>query len=438
MTNCDDILQKTRNIVVIISCKQVKYIKICQNTSKRISLAPRRQGNQVKKTLAVLGTTVMLGLGNIIAIPAVKADTLKENISKANSNIAQATSGLAAVKEQMDRINAAITENNNKIIDAQNQINEKKSEIDQFQGQITDLKEQIQKRNDILKKRAQSLQDSGLDTNYLDVIFGASSFSDLVDRIGAVAQLVEADNNLLTQQETAKTSLEEKQATVKKTLNDLTALKTDLDGMQSQLVAQKAQQVAQQGQLQQQQQDGNNQLAALMAQTQQSAAQQIQAGVQAVNQNASAAAKKSSGIGAFSATPVSMSSAGGGLSRVIQAGYKYIGHSVYVFGGGRTASDIARGYFDCSGFVHWAFAQGGYSVGSTTDSLLGAGHRVSPSNLQPGDLVFFNTYKTNGHVGIYLGNGNFIGSQDSTGVAVANMSSGYWAQHFAGVVVRVQ
>ncbi|MDP4154561.1 MAG: NlpC/P60 family protein, partial [Bacillota bacterium] len=80
----------------------------------------------------------------------------------------------------------------------------------------------------------------------------------------------------------------------------------------------------------------------------------------------------------------------------------------------------------------------GIGVGSSTDSLLGAGSRVSASNIQPGDLVFFNTYKTNGHVGIYIGGGNFIGSQDSTGVAVANMSGGYWAQHFAGVVVRVR
>ncbi len=50
--------------------------------------------------------------------------------------------------------------------------------------------------------------------------------------------------------------------------------------------------------------------------------------------------------------------------------------------------------------------------------------------MRPGDMVFFNTYKTDGHVGIYLGGGKFIGSQSSTGVAVANMSSGYWADTF--------
>jgi peptidoglycan hydrolase CwlO-like protein len=390
----------------------------------------------VKKTLAVLSTTVMLGLGNVVAIPVVKADTLQQNIAKANANISQAKDGLASVTEQMNRVNAAIAENNNKIVDTQNKITEKNNEVNQLQGQITDLKDKIEKRNEILKKRAQSFQEAGTTVNYIDVVMGASSFRDLVDRVGAVAQLVEADNSLLTQQQADKQSLEEKQATVQKTLDDLNAMKTDLDGMQAELADQKAQQAAQQAAFQQQQQDGNNQLAALMAQQEQAAAAQINAGVSEAKQIAGSSNKTSS-VSALSVAPTT-TAASGSLSTVIQAGYKYIGHSVYVFGGGRTASDIARGYFDCSGFVHWAFAQAGIGVGSSTDSLVGAGSRVSASNIQAGDLVFFNTYKTNGHVGIYIGGGNFIGSQSSTGVAVANMSSGYWAQHFAGVVVRVR
>ncbi|WML51800.1 NlpC/P60 family protein [Neobacillus sp. PS3-12] len=390
----------------------------------------------MKKTLAVLSTTVMLGLGNVVAIPAVKADTLQQNIAKANTNISQAKDGLAAAIEQMNRVNTAIADNNNKVVDTQNKISEKNNEINQLQGQITDLKDKMEKRNEILKKRAQSFQEAGTTVNYIDVVMGASSFRDLVDRVGAVAQLVEADNSLLTQQQADKQSLEEKQATVQKTLDDLNAMKTDLDGMQAELADQKAQQAAQQAAFQQQQQDGNNQLAALMAQQEQAAAAQINAGVSEVKQNAGSSNKTSS-VSALSVAPTT-TAASGSLSTVIQAGYKYIGHSVYVFGGGRTASDIARGYFDCSGFVHWAFAQAGIGVGSSTDSLLGAGSRVSASNIQPGDLVFFNTYKTNGHVGIYIGGGNFIGSQSSTGVAVANMSGGYWAQHFAGVVVRVR
>lgn len=125
------------------------------------------------------------------------------------------------------------------------------------------------------------------------------------------------------------------------------------------------------------------------------------------------------------------------IESVISAGYKYIGNSVYVFGAGRSKEDIANGKFDCSAFVHWAFKQIGIDVGLSTDYIKNAGRQVSEKELQPGDLVFFDTYKKDGHVGIYIGNGQFIGSQSSTGVAIANMTSGYWKKRFNGRVVRI-
>src|SRR5699024_4001681 len=115
------------------------------------------------------------------------------------------------------------------------------------------------------------------------------------------------------------------------------------------------------------------------------------------------------------------------------AGKKFIGNSTYVFG----AQDPSSGQFDCSGFVSWAYKQEGKSLPSHTDGLAGVGSKVSYGDAKPGDLVFFVTYKKNGHVGIYTGGGNFIGSQTSTGVAVANMDSGYWKDQFSGLVRRV-
>jgi cell wall-associated NlpC family hydrolase len=140
---------------------------------------------------------------------------------------------------------------------------------------------------------------------------------------------------------------------------------------------------------------------------------------------------------AASKTETSSKPSSANTGSAITAGYKYIGNSTYKFGGGRTASDIANGLFDCSGFVAWAYKQAGVNLPASTDALKNAGRQVSKSQIQPGDLVFFNTYKTDGHVGIYVGGGKFIGSQSSTGVAIANMESGYWAGVFNGRVVRV-
>src|SRR5699024_1535304 len=121
----------------------------------------------------------------------------------------------------------------------------------------------------------------------------------------------------------------------------------------------------------------------------------------------------------------------GDISTVVDAGFAHLG-TPYVWGGKSPSG------FDCSGFVSWAFSQAGISVPSYTGGLAGTGSKVSTSSMQPGDIVFFDTYKTNGHVGIYLGGGQFIGAQNSTGLAVADMSSGYWADNFNGHVRRVQ
>lgn len=141
---------------------------------------------------------------------------------------------------------------------------------------------------------------------------------------------------------------------------------------------------------------------------------------------------------------VAVNTGGGGDTgvAVVDVGNKWIGNSVYVFGGGRNQSDIARGRFDCSSFVHWAFKEVGVDLGpltsTSTETLKHLGKPVSPSEMKPGDLVFFDTYKRDGHVGIYIGNNKFIGAQSSTGVAIADMSPGtYWAKEFNGRVKRI-
>lgn len=128
-------------------------------------------------------------------------------------------------------------------------------------------------------------------------------------------------------------------------------------------------------------------------------------------------------------------------TNVVTVGYKWIDNSVYIFGGGRNQDDINNGRFDCSSFVHWAFSQVGISLGpltsTSTETLKNQGTAVSYDEIQPGDLVFFDTYKKDGQVGIYLGEHKFIGAQSSSGVAIADMSTGYWKEKFNGRVKRI-
>jgi murein DD-endopeptidase MepM/ murein hydrolase activator NlpD len=105
--------------------------------------------------------------------------------------------------------------------------------------EIKVLKERIAKRNEVLKERALSFQETGGDVNYLEVLFGSSSFGDLVDRVGAVATIAEADRDILKQHELDKKDLEEKQKAVETKLASLEVAKAELLEIQKQQKQQK-------------------------------------------------------------------------------------------------------------------------------------------------------------------------------------------------------
>ena len=61
------------------------------------------------------------------------------------------------------------------------------------------------------------------------------------------------------------------------------------------------------------------------------------------------------------------------------------------------------------------------------------GDAIDRNELKPGDLVFFETYEPGAsHNGIYVGDGNFIGANSGTGVAVASLASPYWRTRYLG------
>ena len=91
--------------------------------------------------------------------------------------------------------------------------------------------------------------------------------------------------------------------------------------------------------------------------------------------------------------------------------------------------------FDCSGFVHYVFANVlGVDLPADSASQFTSGEKVARAEMQAGDLVFFHMHgKRVSHVGIYLGDGQFIHAP-TTGqrVKVNNLDESYWARRFAG------
>ncbi|MFT4241130.1 MAG: C40 family peptidase [Acidovorax sp.] len=100
----------------------------------------------------------------------------------------------------------------------------------------------------------------------------------------------------------------------------------------------------------------------------------------------------------------------------------------------RGGSSVETG-FDCSGFVRTIYEQTvGLLLPRRADQQAAATQVIDKKELQPGDLVFFNTMRRNfSHVGIYVGDNKFIHAPRSGAqVRVEDMDVGYWARRFNG------
>ncbi|MDO5301622.1 MAG: C40 family peptidase [Tissierellia bacterium] len=98
----------------------------------------------------------------------------------------------------------------------------------------------------------------------------------------------------------------------------------------------------------------------------------------------------------------------------------------YVWGG------TTRDGYDCSGFIYDIYVNGlGYELPRTSQAQSTTGTQVAKEDLQAGDLVFFNTSGSGvSHVGIYIGDGDFIHASTSSGVKVSNLAEGYYSDRY--------
>jgi cell wall-associated NlpC family hydrolase len=113
-------------------------------------------------------------------------------------------------------------------------------------------------------------------------------------------------------------------------------------------------------------------------------------------------------------------------SDLISYAYNFIG-TPYVWGAEGPKS------FDCSGFTKYVYSAFGVDLPHYTGSQIGEGSSVSRKNLAQGDLIFFNTDGSVSHVGIYIGDGEFIhASSGGNKVTVSNLGQNYYNSRYVG------
>lgn len=403
-----------------------------------------KRGKKVKKSFVTIATVSVIGFASNFAINTVHAETtneltnrqaqiadersdVKDKLSKAEAEIADVLIELEELNDEIKKVEEALKANQKMIDDTNGQIKTTEAEI-------AELEEEIEKRYDILSNRMVNYQKNGGNIGFLDVIFGSSSFSDFISRVTAVNKITSSDAELVDQ-------LEEDKAKVADKLAELSDLQTELKGMQETIVAQKEDNEAKKKELKSKETNLQARINELQIEEKSLAAIEAQVNRQLAAKRTISNPVAFQGDGNSSTSTSNLTQlskgkqnapvvSGSVVQTAINAGYPHLG-TPYVWAG------KGPGGFDCSGFVSWAYGQAGVSLPSSTASMQYSGSKVSYSDIKPGDLVFFDTYKKNGHVGIYVGNGKFIGAQNSTGLAVADMTSGYWKNHFSGHVRRV-
>jgi len=250
----------------------------------------------------------------------------------------------------------------------------------------------------------------------LSVLLGAQSIDDLVSRIETVQSVSSQDAAVMRQVISFKRAV---------TLHQQALVRAHV--AQKQLVAQRAAAKARIGaQLNRQQAllaSIKGQIAQLIAAAQARslalarAAQARLSAEQAANQ-----LQLNNTLGAVAQTPDGSVAPPSQYTGVVGIAMRYLGVP-YVWGGASPAG------FDCSGFVAYVYGQVGVSLPHYTGAQWNVGVPVARSDLQPGDLVFFDGL---GHVGLYIGGNAFIHAPHSGTVVQISSMSGWYADTYVG------
>lgn len=397
----------------------------------------------MNKKFINIALVAALGFSTYVAPMTAFAST-DEDIQTSTEKLVDLEKKEASAESQLATITATITDNENNAKSLMAEMKETQTSLKELETEVSDLTTAIEQREAKLQDQARSVQVDGDNQNYVDFVLNADSIADIIGRADVVSQIVSANQDLVKAQATDKEAVASKQKETEKKAEEQTLLAAKLEASKTDLEQQKLEKEAVVASIAAEKSIVTNEkekFLAVKAAAEKGAEELalVKTTSSVKNTNSEtvelvSSESKANEASELTAKPVetkkaalttAATSSNGSWATIKNAAYGVLG-TPYLYGGTTTSG------FDCSGFTSYAFAAAGINLPRTAGAQYAASTKISQSEAQPGDLVFFNQTGSIDHVAIYLGNNQFIGSQSSKGVSVATISQAYWAQYLVG------
>lgn len=403
--------------------KTVEAIDFSKNEAKYMSLCSSSQlTNDNKKTCESFNSYLK-----------EKNKKLNKELQSQKSDAQNTANSLSAAEKKLNSIN--------------NSISSKEAEIKYVENSIQNTQNEIDQNSQEIKDRMYVMQSYMNENTFINYIFGANNFTDMLSRIDSFNTLTYSDKELV------KTMVEKKKA--------IESQKVTLENAKKVLESQKVEQAAIQTQYETLLEEQRKKVAATQVDANVAASQskQIDESLtafyesskkddvghvnqlpvpstpstnnntssntnnnqssntnngqdsntdQTTNNNNSNENQNSSNNNQNSSTNTNQNNSSTTESNAA-LGVKIANYALAKQGSRYYWGASGPTYFDCSGLVYWAHKQAGVRIGRTTAAgYAGSGKSVSYNNLQIGDVITFNYGRGVAHIGIYIGNGRMV------------------------------
>ncbi|MBA2295288.1 MAG: C40 family peptidase [Actinobacteria bacterium] len=375
-----------------------------------------RQVSLLVAALAALTTTLLVGVGAATADPSIsskrqQAIAIRDQIRQMDSQLSHAIESYNLANVQLDEIDVDLDTNGRHLVTA-------KASLSVAQTHIA--------------KRLRALYINGDSAGAIEVILGARSLDDLLDRLdiaqavgGQDAEVLADVRQFRDEVGTRRAKLRSDRARQAHVVADRAAQRQSIESqlaerqrlyesVKDEIVRLEAAEARRQAQLQ----------AAARARLAAEAAARATARQQALELPSNPATQGSSDSGILELTPTTTLAPPSKYGGAVGIAMQYLGVP-YVWGGASPSG------FDCSGLITYVYAQLGVSLPHNAAMQYNqSGVFVSRDELQPGDLVFFDGL---GHNGMYIGGDQFIHAPHTGDVVkISSLNDSWYASRWVG------